>query len=119
ETDGPYSAFRTTSGRPPAHSRQAMVVRHYRYRSPRQVQRRFAARSASKTGAVKRFRYELSGDFSKLIRPLRLCRVWPDPSCELAVPRWEIARARLRMRLTLFSRKIERMLARIRRADGP
>jgi hypothetical protein len=108
DTEGLYSSFRLASGEPPRRSRRAMVVRHYRYRSPAQVARRFASRTAVEPGAPNRFRYEKTGDFAELVRPVSQCREWPDPDRELVVPRREILRARGHMVWVRLLRRIER-----------
>ncbi len=109
DTSGQYSSFRTSSGQPPARSHTAMVVRHYRYRSPQQVAKRFSTRTSAKKEGVKRFRYDLSGNFTEQVRPRLICRAWADPSRELVVPDCEIWRARFRMLFTRIARKLARM----------
>jgi len=94
-TEGDYSRFLLEGGRPPRRSRRYVIVRHYRYRSPQQVRRRYAMRAAAREEG--RFRYEVTGEFASLVRPAKELVRWPEDQAELVVPRSELVRARLRL----------------------
>jgi hypothetical protein len=113
DVSGMHSRFSDAKDRPLKNSRQELLVRHYRYRSPRQVAGRAATRRDSPPADYGQFRYETTGDFAKLVLPANQCREWPDPSTELIVPQRELLRARLCMGWTRILRKIERTVRRL------
>lgn len=107
-TDGQYSEFRLQSGDPPRRSRYYTVVRHYRYRSPAQVRKRFERRQACRNSGA--FRYETEGDFASLVKPASRLREWPPDQAELVVPGREIVIAQLRLLCWKARRRFERMM---------
>jgi len=113
-TGGQYSVFRLTCGASPRHGRQAMVVRHYRYRSPAQVRLRYRTRREAAAVGRPRFRYENTPQFRELVRPARSLVRWPDDQPELVVPRAEFRRARIRLLCWRASRKIARWREQLR-----
>lgn len=108
DTSGAHSQFRDAAGNPLKRSRRQLLVRHYRYRSPRQVAERFNTRKQSPPPGYGQFRYETAADFASYVRPAWQCRHWPEDETDMVVPRTELWRARV----TIMAARILRRMTR-------
>ena len=91
---GLFSVWRDGAGRKLSLSRHFGFVRHYRYRSPSQVLKRYGTRTARSNMGDTMFTWTDSGDFFRYVRPAsRLC-TWNPDGGELVVPWIEQQRAR-------------------------
>lgn len=103
DTTGPHSAWRR-AGSPLKSCRcDTLSVRHYRYRSPQQVQMRHRIRTSSPVTGYGQFRYDISSRFEDFVWPEERLVSWL-PGEPWQIPTAELARARLRM-LALRARK--------------
>ncbi|MGI9592816.1 MAG: glycosyltransferase family 2 protein [Myxococcota bacterium] len=101
ERDG-RSKMELRDGRKPHVYRRSAMIRHYRYRGPRQVAHRYGTRQTIRTEGYNGFRYDETASLADYARPERACRRWPDGD---AVPRisaaeiWKFESFRLRVKL--------------------
>ena len=105
DTIGPHSIWRR-GGSPlkPCHG-EALSVRHYRYRSPQQVEIRHRIRTSSPITGYGQFRYDVSSRFEDFVWPEKRLVVWP-PGEPWQIPAAELARARLRVLMLRARKKI-------------
>lgn len=94
DTSTPFSRYARADGSPLRVSRHTTFVRHYRYRSPRQVTDRFRTRQTGEMWGMGQFRWSPSADFSFYVRPPWQVRHWPPGTGELEVSPLEMLRAR-------------------------
>ncbi len=92
---GLFSVWRDGAGRRLQLSRHFGFVRHYRYRSPAQVVKRYGTRSARSNMGDTMFTWTNSGDFLSYVRPSRRLREWDPDKGDLVVPWAEMLRARI------------------------
>jgi hypothetical protein len=77
-------------------SRHHVLIRHYRYRSPSQVARRYTTRSASRAGGHGGFHYDHTADFARYALPAKQLRRWSDDDAPPRIPRRLLLRRHLK-----------------------
>lgn len=99
---GRHNRLRTADGSRLRLLPRKALVRHYRYRSPEQVDRRFRLRQALRDGGYGGFRYERAPEFASQCVPASACRLWRPEQADPLLPASEVLRfylKRLRARL--------------------
>ncbi len=110
---GLFSVWRDGAGQRLELSRHVGFVRHYRYRSPAQVVKRYGTRYARRNMGDTMFTWTNSDDFLSYVRPSsRLCH-WTGAPDDLVVPQLELQRARL---VWTWQRAIHSLRRRLRKA---
>ncbi|OQA25939.1 MAG: hypothetical protein BWY59_01569 [Verrucomicrobia bacterium ADurb.Bin345] len=94
DTSTPFSRYMHPDGTGLRVSRCTMMVRHYRYRSPRQVLDRHRTRQAGEMWDIGQFRWTPSADLPFYAQPAWSVRHWHPDSSEIRVPGMEMLRAR-------------------------
>jgi hypothetical protein len=108
---GLRNSWHDREGRPYRDAQKMLIVRHYRYRSPRQVALRYETRQTSPVPGYGHFRYEGSGRFGDKVYPSWRLRYW-RPGEQFRVPWWELVRAVSVMSLVKVLRHLERRIPR-------
>ena len=79
--------LRNARGAKLEHWRQHVLIRHYRYRSPSQVERRYTTRKASRAAGHGGFSYDRTADFARYALPAKQLRRWSDDDTPPRIPR--------------------------------
>lgn len=108
DTTGMHSRFATAHGGPLRISRHCTYVRHYRYRSPSQVARRYNTRTTSPVEGYGQFRYDNLTSFESIARYPRKCRRWPDGDETCRINPLDVFRARTTMLFHRLARRLSR-----------
>jgi hypothetical protein len=104
EASGGRSKKYRSDGQKPKLASHDAAVRHYRYRSPSQVARRFPIRRRMFESGYPGFWYEKTGDFASYEMPARKCRRWSDDAAPPPILLGDV----LRCRAAKLKRKIEK-----------
>jgi hypothetical protein len=73
-----------------------VLIRHYRYRSPSQVERRYATRRAARAAGHGGFSYDHTADFARYALPAKQLRRWSDNDTPPHIPRHLLLKRRLK-----------------------
>lgn len=97
------SKMRLQGGGKPRPFGRAALVRHYRYRGPTQVTKRYETRQAIRAGGYEGFRYDQAARFEAYVQSESTCRRWPDgdevPGIRSSeVLRFQLGRVRSKLR---------------------
>lgn len=100
-------------GRKPRVYRRSAVIRHYCYRSPSQVERRYGTRRAIRAEGYDGFRYDQTARLEGYVCPESSCKRWPDDRETPEISAREVFRFERRRLQT----KLEKALFSSRRRD--